>query len=182
MPPNLKLRNELSKKSLNELQSIYNSYLEKNINQVFDTKRRLIRAIEILKHKKLNNLEKNNVNLAKLNFITFGIKVERLENRRRITDRLKFRMKNGLIEEVEFLLNNHLTYERLDYFGLEYKFIGKYLKKEIEYDKMLEKLNIAIHQFSKRQGTFFRHMEKHGVKIHWIEKPYIKKIIKILEN
>ena len=76
---------------------------------------------------------------------------------------------HGMVEEVENLINNGLSINRLNYFGLEYKFIGKYLNNELSYDDMVEKLNIAINQFSKRQMTFFRRMEKRGIDIKWIE-------------
>ena len=78
-------------------------------------------------------------------------------------------MENGLIEEVQRLNNEGVSFQRLEQFGLEYKFVAKYLQNEISYDEMFEKLNIAIHQFSKRQMTWFRKMEREGIKIHWID-------------
>ena len=88
--------------------------------------------------------------------------------RERITARLHERLNNGMIEEVELLLKNGVTHERLDSFGLEYRFISHYLQGQLSRDEMAEKLNTAIHQFAKKQMTFFRNMEKNGIKIHWI--------------
>ena len=102
--------------------------------------------------------------------IVLGIKMDRNKIRNKITNRLLFRLNNGMIEEVEnLLLNKVVTIERLDYFGLEYKFIGKYLNKKISYEELFNKLNTAIHKFAKKQMTFFRRMEKRGIKINWLE-------------
>ena len=102
--------------------------------------------------------------------IVLGIKMDRNKIRNKITNRLLYRLNNGMIEEVEkLLLNKAVTIERLDYFGLEYKFIGKYLNKKISYEELFNKLNTAIHKFAKKQMTFFRRMEKRGIKINWLE-------------
>jgi tRNA dimethylallyltransferase len=89
--------------------------------------------------------------------------------RERITSRLAARLKNGMVEEVENLLKSGLTPDQLKFYGLEYRFLTMYINKEIEYDEMFRLLNIAIHQFAKRQMTWFRRMERNGIKIHWID-------------
>ena len=90
-------------------------------------------------------------------------------------NRLNERLQEGMIEEVESLVISGIDYDRLNYFGLEYKFIGKYLSKEIKYNNMVEMLNNAINKFAKRQMTFLRRMEKRGIKIHWINPNDLKK-------
>jgi len=102
------------------------------------------------------------------NPIVLGIDYPREVIRERITTRLHYRFDNGMIEEVQALLKNGVTHERLDSFGLEYRFINHFLLGELKRDEMVEKLNTAIHRFAKKQMTFFRNMEKNGVKIHWI--------------
>lgn len=100
--------------------------------------------------------------------ITLGVQFEREIIRRRISERLHARLRSGMIEEVRSLLDSGITPERMFYFGLEYKYITRYLMNEITYNDMSGKLETAIHQFAKRQMTWFRRMERHGVRIHWI--------------
>jgi len=115
-----------------------------------------------------------------------GVDIERDARREKITNRLSLRLNNGLIEEVENLLDSGLNYDDLAYYGLEYKWICQYLKKQITKTQLFDGLNIAIHQFSKRQMTWFRRMEKHGYKINWIDTflpmeekvNFVKKLIK----
>ena len=143
----------------------------------------LIRAIEIGLSIKENTINKiDNRKKTDLNYCVIGIAPERDIVRTRITNRLKFRLQNGMINEVENLLKNGLNLDRLDYFGLEYKFIGMFLDGTLNYNDMFQKLKIAIHQFSKRQMTFFRRMEKRGIKINWVEKAEFNSIEKILTN
>ena len=97
-------------------------------------------------------------------------------------DRLDDRFNNGMIEEVESLIENGLGFDRLKYFGLEYKIIGEYLFNVIDIDEMKLKLKFAINKFSKRQMTFFRRMEKRGIKINWIDKQKIQNIDLILKQ
>ena len=110
-----------------------------------------------------------------------GIHIDREERRKKISDRLRYRLENGMIEEVEFLLANYLSHSDLEYYGLEYKWIGRFLKGELSRSEMTDKLEIAIHQFAKRQMTWFRRMEKQGTKIHWLnhdlDKSEIEKTI-----
>jgi tRNA dimethylallyltransferase len=104
-----------------------------------------------------------------LNPLLIGIELDRELRRQKITKRLSDRLNNGLIEEVENLLTLGLNHADLAYYGLEYKWISKYLLKEISKKELFENLNIAIHQFAKKQMTWFRRMEKNGANIHWLD-------------
>ena len=101
--------------------------------------------------------------------LVIGILWDRSELRRRITERLRQRLEYGMIEEVQGLHASGVAWERLDYYGLEYRFVGAYLRGELTRNDMLQKLNSAIHLFAKRQSNWFRRMEKHGLLIHWVE-------------
>lgn len=114
--------------------------------------------------------------------LILGIALPRLEIKERITARLKSRLQNGMVEEVEKLLESGVSFEKLEFFGLEYKFIGRYLGGTISYNDMFQKLNSAIHKFAKRQMTWFRKMEKEGLKINWIDGPDFESAKEIIEN
>ena len=178
-PPDLKLRKLLNEKSMQELK-IYLNEINKDIikNPKIDTKNRIIRNIEICTNGYNNN--KPNDLLPIKNYKVIGIFPGREKVRQNITERLKERIKNGLIEEVEDLLKNNVNHERLNYFGLEYRFISEYLKNAYSKEELFKKLNSAIHQFAKKQMTFFRRMEKRNIKIEWIEKNNISQIKKLL--
>lgn len=107
--------------------------------------------------------------LPKLRTVVIGIHWEREALRRRITARLRERLDNGMIEEVERLHAGGIAWERLDYYGLEYRYVGAYLRGDMNRNDMFQRLNSAIHDFAKRQGNWFRRMERHGVAINWIE-------------
>jgi len=166
-PPNLELRKELSQKSFDDLKEYFNK-INKNIikNPKIDTKNRIIRNIEICLNKKVNSKQINTLPIE--NYKVIGIFPGRQLVRDNITKRLNERFQNGMIEEVEFLLKTHVNHDRLNYFGLEYRFISRYLNKMYTKDELFEKLNSAIHQFAKKQMTFFRRMEKRNIKIEWI--------------
>lgn len=125
-----------------------------------------------------------------IKYMIFGIRFEREVLRKKITERLERRLKSGLIEEVQKLLDQGLTPDQLKFYGLEYKFVTLYLQKEISFNEMFRLLNIAIHQYAKRQMTWFRKMERSGFTIHWIDGELgmeqkikaIKKIIHPREN
>lgn len=117
---------------------------------------------------------------TQINSLVIGIKLERDEIKRRITERLKNRLQNGMIEEVKKLIEHGISYQRLDMFGLEYKFIGKHLRGDLNYNDMFQKLNSAIHDFAKRQMTWFRKMEREGIQIEWIDGPDYKAAEKII--
>tara|TARA_B110001454_G_scaffold19777_1_gene18531 strand:- start:485 stop:1384 length:900 start_codon:yes stop_codon:yes gene_type:complete len=166
-PPNLELRKQLSQKSFDDLKEYFNK-VNKNIikNPKIDTKNRIIRNIEICLNKKVNSKQINTLPIK--NYKVIGIFPGRQLVRDNITKRLNERFQNGMIEEVEFLLKTHVNHDRLNYFGLEYRFISRYLNKMYTKDELFEKLNSAIHQFAKKQMTFFRRMEKRNIKIEWI--------------
>ncbi|PKH05759.1 tRNA (adenosine(37)-N6)-dimethylallyltransferase MiaA [Moritella sp. Urea-trap-13] len=130
---------------------------------------RLYRAIEIAQHAALQTSAAVKTVLPEIKPLYFGIKWERSVLRQRITLRLKERLENGMIEEVEGLLAQGITHEKLEYLGLEYRFVSQYIEGKISYDEMFDILNIAIHKYAKRQDTWFRRMERQGAKIHWLE-------------
>lgn len=118
----------------------------------------------------------------KINSLVLGIRYERSEIKKRITERLKKRLKEGMIEEAESLIESGLTYEKLEFFGLEYKYLALYLKGELNYNDMFQKLNSAIHHFAKRQMTWYRKMEREGINIHWLEGADIEKATDIIKK
>ncbi len=126
---------------------------------------------------------KNTLAAKSVNSFNIGVRLEREQIKKRITERLKLRLSEGMIEEVQNLIKDGITVERLKLFGLEYKFIAMYLNNELSYNDMFQKLNSAIHNFAKRQMTWFRKMEKEGLKINWIDGPnYEQAKILIEEN
>jgi tRNA dimethylallyltransferase len=181
VPVNEKLRDELSDKPLEELSEILRQYKTMhNISDV-DTPKRAIRAIEIEEY--YSTHPETDTYFPEINSLVVGVKFDRNSRRRRITERLKARLKEGMVEEVEKLLNKGLTPEDLIYYGLEYKYITLYLTGKISYDEMFKQLETAIHQFSKRQMTWFRRMEKQGFNIKWLDgyMPVNEKVDKITE-
>lgn len=128
-------------------------------------KERVIKALMIAEKQNSDKYEPQ----IKINSLVIGVDLPRNEVKQRITIRLKERLENGMIEEVEKLISNGVSHHRLEQLGLEYKFVAKYLQKEFGYEELFNKLNIAIHQFSKRQMTWFRKMEREGIKINWID-------------
>lgn len=169
IPENNELRNELSTYTNDTLIDKLNQYPNNN-NYAFDTKsrKRLIRAIEIL-HYELLNATQNIEARPNNNPLIIGLELGLEQRKKKISDRLTARLNNGLIEEVEQLLKDGYTPSQMIFLGLEYKFITLYLTKELSYEEMHSKLEIAIHQFAKRQATWFRKIEKEGFQIHWID-------------
>lgn len=167
VPPNKRLRKELEGKSLEELTEILKKLNPKLHNYTdVETDRRAIRAIEIEKYYAEN--PQLDSEMPKINSLNIGVDFDREMRRQRITKRLKQRLDEGMLDEVQKLLDSGLTPEQLIYYGLEYKFLTLHLIGELTFDEMFSKLEIAIHQFAKRQMTWFRGMEKRGTKIHWI--------------
>jgi tRNA dimethylallyltransferase len=167
---NESLRKELEELSKEGLIKKIKSYNNKESQTVdLNSKKRLIRAIEIAEHLK-NTGTKLEPTTLPYHPHYIGIRSEVEKRRNLIYDRLISRLNNGLIEEVESLLANGITYERLQFLGLEYKFISLYLQNKISKEELILQLSTAINQFAKRQMTWFRKMEKEGVKIHWIDK------------
>jgi tRNA dimethylallyltransferase len=128
---------------------------------------RTVRAIEIAR-REVENCSVSEP-FPRLQVSVIGIRWEREALRQRITDRLRERLDNGMIEEVQRLNAGGIAWERLDYYGLEYRYVGAYLRGDINRNDMFQKLNSAIHNFAKRQGNWFRRMERHGVAVNWIE-------------
>ena len=146
----------------------------------FDTKKRIIRAIEIAS---AQNKESGLLDFPNITFTIIGIRIDRAESRRLITSRLKDRFKAGMIDEVKHIMKKYnLDHSRLHYFGLEYRYISKYLQGSINYNTMFQSLNSAIHKYAKRQMTFFRYMEKNGIKINWISSDLVNSSFRIINN
>ncbi|TAL60536.1 MAG: tRNA (adenosine(37)-N6)-dimethylallyltransferase MiaA [Bacteroidetes bacterium] len=179
--PDSGLRIELEKKSMDELKEILSTF--KNLHNVtdLDTKKRVIRAIEI-EHSNRNH-GKQYTEFPKVRSLVVGLLIDRESRRKRISDRLKQRLDAGMVDEVKQLINMGISKETLIYYGLEYKFITLYLTGKLTYDQMVRELEIAIHQFAKRQMTWFRGMERRGTKINWIDGnlPNEEKVERVIE-
>ena len=167
VPEDQNLRKSLDGKTIEELEIILRTYKPLNNNSDYDTAKRAIRAIEIAEYTKRNPL--STTSNRNLNSLNIGIVFDREQRRQRITARLKQRLENGMIEEVENLVKDGISYESLEYYGLEYKYLAWYLQGKINYDEMFEQLNTSIHRFAKRQMTWFRKMERDGIEIHWLD-------------
>ena len=167
VPVNDVLRAELENKSLEELAEILKKYKPLHNTSDIETKRRAIRAIEIADY--YRNNEVANIDYPQINSLVVGIDISREERRQRISQRLCRRLEEGMIAEVQHLLDKGLSPESLIYYGLEYKFVTNYLLGNLTYDELYAQLEIAIHQFAKRQMTWWRGMERRGIKIHWID-------------
>lgn len=167
VPVNEVLRKTLENKSLSELSAILSTYKRMHNTTDVDTVKRAVRAIEIEEYYKLHACIEEE--FPEIHPLIVGVDVSREVRRARIDKRLQERLKNGMIEEVQQLLEQHVAPEDLIYYGLEYKYLTLYLTGQLTYEDMVEKLNIAIHQFAKRQMTWFRKMERQGFLIHWID-------------
>lgn len=166
VPVNEELRARLSGKTLEELSQILRTYKSIHNNSDTETAKRAIRAIEIEVYYQSHPRPVDDY--PDIKSLVVGIEYDRESRRKRITQRLKQRLDNGIIDEVKSLLDKGISSESLIYYGLEYKFITQYLIGELSYDEMFSQLEIAIHQFSKRQMTWFRKMERDGFDIHWL--------------
>lgn len=167
VPVNSELREQLADKPLDELTSILKQYKSPHATTDTDNKKRTIRAIEIAQYCKNNAIPE--LDYPKLSPLIIGIRFDRSIERQRITQRLKDRLNAGMLDEVRGLLDSGLTPVQLIYYGLEYKFLTQHIIGQITYEEMFTLLNTAIHQFAKRQMTWFRRMEKKGFLIHWID-------------
>lgn len=167
VPVNEALRKTLENKSLSELSAILSTYKRMHNTTDVDTVKRAVRAIEIEEYYKLHPCIEEE--FPEIHPLIVGVDVSREVRRARIDKRLQERLKNGMVEEVQQLLEQHVASEDLIYYGLEYKYLTLYLTGQLAYEDMVEKLNIAIHQFAKRQMTWFRKMERQGFLIHWID-------------
>lgn len=166
VPENKELRQRLQHKTLEELTAILASYKKLHNTTDVDTAQRAVRAIEIEEYIRSHPLEKNE--FPPLNALIIGVDIDRELRRERITKRLKSRLEEGMVEEVQAILDKGIPSENIIYYGLEYKYITLYILGKLTYDEMFSQLEIAIHQFAKRQMTWFRGMEKRGLHIHWL--------------
>lgn len=172
-------REELNKKSKKELIA-YLKKINANLHNTTDLeiKERIIKAILTAE----KTQDRKEIVKQKIKTFIIGIKEERDKIKKNITERLKFRLANGMIEEVKSLMEEGLSYEKLKFFGLEYKYVSMYLMNELNYNDMSQKLNSAIHKFAKRQMTWFRKMEKEGIEIHWLEGPDFNKAQELIRK
>ena len=186
VPQNAELRERLEGKSLAELTQML-SDLKAQTGSVMhnttdvDSCQRAIRAIEIETY----NIEHTTAlrTMPGIDSLIIGVNIEREERRRKITARLKQRLDEGMVEEVRALLDSGIAADDLIYYGLEYKFITEYIIGKLTYEEMFRQLEIAIHQFAKRQMTWFRGMERRGTTIHWVDAslPMNEKLNKVLQ-
>ena len=159
----------MANKSLAELTNILKNYKALHNTTDVDTAQRAIRAIEIEEY--YHQHPKTERPFPTLHCLTLGLSVKREERRKRITNRLKQRLSAGMIEEVRTLLRSGISSEDLIYYGLEYKYVTQYLQGKYSKEELFKFLETAIHQFAKRQMTWFRGMERRGITIHWIPTP-----------
>ena len=167
VPENRELREALADKSLEELTTMLSGYKQLHNTTDVDTCKRAIRAIEIEEYYRAN--EVNIREFPEIKSLTIGLDVSREVRRERITRRLHERLAEGMVDEVKGILASGVAPEDLIYYGLEYKYLTLYVIGELTYDEMVSQLEIAIHQFAKRQMTYFRGMERRGVPIHWLD-------------
>lgn len=166
VPRNPALRESLENRSLAELEQILASYGTLHNKTDIDTPRRAIRAIEIAAHCAQCAPERNGN--EPLRSLVIGLNMGREQRRERISQRLRSRLEQGMVDEVRGLLASGIAPEDLLYYGLEYKYLTLYLTGKLAYGEMVSQLEIAIHQFAKRQMTWFRGMGRRGIPIHWI--------------
>ena len=167
VPENPELRASLEGKTLEELTRILEGYKKLHNSTDVDTAKRAIRAIEIEEYYKQQPPEYRE--FPTLNSLIVGVDIDRELRREKITRRLKQRLEEGMVEEVRGLLAEGIPAENLIYYGLEYKFLTQYAIGELTFDEMFNQLETAIHQFAKRQMTWFRGMERRGFTIHWLD-------------
>jgi len=186
VPQNQALRDRLEGKSLDELTLMLKDLKAKTGSNMHnqtdvDTAQRAIRAIEIETYNLEHPLPKRE--FPPIASVVVGVNIDREERRRKITNRLKARLEEGMIDEVRGLLSRGIDADDLIYYGLEYKYVTEYAIGRITYEEMFRSLEIAIHQFAKRQMTWFRGMERRGFTIHWIDAmlPMDEKVAAILE-
>ena len=167
VPDNQLLREQLATKTLDELTSILSGYKTLHNQTDVDTVKRAIRAIEIEEYYQTH--EEETVEYPELNSLIIGVGIDREVRREKITNRLKARLNEGMIDEVKMLLDSGVQPDDLIYYGLEYKFVTNYLLGKLTFDELFTQLEIAIHQFAKRQMTWFRGMERRGFTIYWLD-------------
>lgn len=176
VPENSELRTRLADKSLEELTEILQQYKTLHNSTDVDTVKRAIRAIEIEEYYAAHPVDERD--FPQLNSLIIGVDIDRELRREKITRRLKQRLEDGMVDEVKRLLAQGIKAEDLIYYGLEYKYLTLYAIGELSYEEMFKQLEIAIHQFAKRQMTWFRGMGRRGFTINWIDatRPMEEKI------
>lgn len=167
VPQNPALRESLKGKSLAELEQILASYKVLHNKTDVDSAQRAIRAIEIEEFYKTEAPDKREY--APINSLIIGVDIDRELRREKISRRLRARLDEGMVDEVRAILATGVKPDDLIYYGLEYKFLTLYIIGQLTYDEMVSQLEIAIHQFAKRQMTWFRGMERRGLHIHWLD-------------
>ena len=184
VPQNEALRQCLEGKSLDELRVMLEDLKRRNGSKMHnvtdvDSAQRAIRAIEIEEYNLHTPVDERE--FPHIPSLVVGLDIDREERRRRITHRLEQRLKEGMVEEVRSLLESGIAAPDLIYYGLEYKYVTEYVTGVLTYDEMFRQLEIAIHQFAKRQMTWFRGMERRGVRIHWVDAmlPMDEKVSKV---
>lgn len=180
VPENPELRASLADKSLEELTRILEGYKKLHNSTDVDTVKRAIRAIEIEEYYRQQPPEYRE--FPSLHSLIVGVDIDRELRREKITRRLRQRLDEGMVEEVRGLLAEGIPAENLIYYGLEYKFLTQYAIGELTYEEMFSQLETAIHQFAKRQMTWFRGMERRGFTIHWLDAtlPMEEKVERII--
>lgn len=180
VPENPELRASLADKSLDELTTILAGYKKLHNSTDVDTVKRAIRAIEIEEYYRQQPVSARE--FPAVNSLVIGVDIDRDLRRTKITRRLKQRLDEGMVDEVRALLDAGIPAEDLIYYGLEYKYLTLYAVGQLTYDEMFHQLEIAIHQFAKRQMTWFRGMERRGFNIHWIDAslPMAQKVEEIV--
>ena len=182
VPENKELREKLKDKTLTELTSILKTYKTLHNTTDVDSCKRAVRAIEIAEF--YRNQQPEERKNKPLNSFIVGVDIEREARRRKISERLQMRLNSGMVDEVRALLKEGISPDDLIYYGLEYKYLTEYLIGRLSYVEMVSKLEIAIHQFAKRQMTWFRGMDRRGFSIFWLDAflPLDEKIMKIKEQ
>ena len=182
VPENKELREKLKDKTLTELTSILKTYKTLHNTTDVDSCKRAVRAIEIAEF--YRNQQPEERKNKPLNSFIVGVDIEREARRRKISERLQMRLDSGMVDEVRALLKEGISPDDLIYYGLEYKYLTEYLIGRLSYVEMVSKLEKAIHQFAKRQMTWFRGMERRGFSIFWLDAflPLDEKIMKIKEQ
>lgn len=188
VPVNLSLRDKLEKLSLDDLTEILKRYKTLHNTTDVDTVKRAVRAIEIAEYYETHPQEAlaaSKKDATPIDSLIIGIDIPRETRRERISQRLQKRLDDGMVKEVENLLDSGVKAEDLIYYGLEYKYLTLYVLGQLSYPQMVKELEIAIHQFAKRQMTWFRGMERRGFKIHWLpynlsKQEFISQVLKIL--
>ncbi|MBQ6801289.1 MAG: tRNA (adenosine(37)-N6)-dimethylallyltransferase MiaA [Bacteroidaceae bacterium] len=167
VPENPDLRKALENYTLDELTEMLSRYKTLHNTTDVDTVKRAIRAIEIEEY--YLHTDASEREFPQLDSLVIGVDIDRELRREKISRRLRQRLDEGMVDEVRHLLDEGIPAENLIYYGLEYKYLTQYVIGEMEYAEMVRQLEIAIHQFAKRQMTWFRGMERRGIRIHWID-------------